>query len=84
MAYRVDDLYGATIVTPGRKLSERLAFDFDAGGIDGLVNGVGRAVRSAGARTRMLQTGLVRNYGVGFVAGLLAVVIWLVVAGGGV
>ncbi len=83
-AYRVDDLYGATIVTPGRKLSERMAFDFDAGGIDGFVNGVGRAVRSAGARTRVLQTGLVRNYGVGFVAGLLAVVIWLVIAGGGV
>jgi NADH-quinone oxidoreductase subunit L len=83
-AYRVDDLYGATIVTPGRKLSERLAFSFDAGGIDALVNGVGRAVRSAGARTRVLQTGLVRNYGVSFVAGLLAVVIWLVIAGGGI
>ncbi len=83
-AYRVDDLYGAAIVTPGRKLSERMAFSFDAGGIDGFVNGVGRTVRAVGARTRMLQTGLVRNYGVGFVAGLLAVVIWLVIAGGGV
>ena len=83
-AYRVDDLYGATIVTPGRKLSEWSAFSFDAGGIDGLVNGIGRVVRAAGARTRVLQTGLVRNYGVGFVAGLLAVVIWLVVAGGGI
>ncbi len=83
-AYRVDDLYGATIVTPGRKLSEWSAFSFDAGGIDGFVNGIGRVVRAAGARTRVLQTGLVRNYGVGFVAGLLAVVIWLVVAGGGV
>ena len=48
------------------------------------MNGVGRAVRAAGARTRMLQTGLVRNYGVSFVAGLLAVVIWLVIAGGGI
>ena len=80
--YRVDDLYGATIVTPGRKLSEAAAFRFDLPIIDGLVNGVGRLVKDTGNRSRFLQTGYVRNYGVAFIAGLLAVVIWLLVVGG--
>ena len=83
-AYRVDDLYGSVLVAPGRKASEAAAFSFDAGVIDGTVNGIGRLVRSIGSRTRGLQTGLVRNYAATFVAGLFAVVIWLVIAGGGV
>ena len=83
-AYHVDDVYGATIVTPGRKLSEQAAFTVDAKGIDGAVNGLGTLVSAVGSRVRMLQTGFVRNYGVSFVAGLVAVVIWLVIAGGGV
>ncbi len=81
-AYRIDDLYGAVIVTPGRKLSEAAAFRFDLPIIDGLVNGVGRFATGTGKRSRVLQTGYVRNYGVAFIAGLLAVVIWLLVAGG--
>jgi NADH-quinone oxidoreductase subunit L len=81
-AYGVDDLYGATIVIPGRRLSEAAAFRFDLPIIDGLVNGVGRFVKGTGNRSRILQTGYVRNYGVAFIAGLLAVVIWLLVVGG--
>ena len=83
-AYRVDDLYGTAIVAPGRKASEVAAFDVDARLVDGAVNGVGTLVRSIGTRTRGIQTGLVRNYGVTFVVGLFGVVIWLVLAGGGV
>jgi hypothetical protein len=41
-AYRVDDLYGAALVVPGRKLAETAAFRFDLPIVDGLVNGVGR------------------------------------------
>jgi NADH-quinone oxidoreductase subunit L len=81
-AYRVDDLYGAALVTPGRKLSEAAAFRFDVPIIDGLVDGVGRFVKGTGNRSRVLQTGYVRNYGVAFIAGLLVAVIWLLVAGG--
>ena len=81
-AYRVDDLYGAAIVAPGRKLSEAAAFRFDLPIIDGLVNGVGRLFREAGGRGRLVQTGYVRNYGAGFVGGLLLVVIWLLSVGG--
>ncbi len=80
-AYRIDDLYGATLVAPGKKAAELLAFDFDVKVIDGAVNGVGRVVRSAGAWTRTLQTGYVRNYGVLFLGGALVMIIWLTVGG---
>jgi len=83
-AYRVDDIYGATIVKPGKRLADAAAFKFDLPVIDGLVNGAGWLVRTVGSKLRVVQTGLVRNYGVLFVAGVLAAVIWMVVAGGGV
>ncbi len=77
-AYRIDDLYGATLVAPGKKAAELAAFGFDLKVIDGAVNGVGRLVRSAGTWTRTLQTGYVRNYGALFLGGTLVIVIWLV------
>jgi NADH-quinone oxidoreductase subunit L len=77
-AYRVDDLYGATLVAPGRKAAEFTAFEFDQKVVDGAVNGVGRLVRNAGDWTRTLQTGYVRNYGVLFLGGTLIIIIWLV------
>jgi NADH-quinone oxidoreductase subunit L len=81
-AYRVDDLYGAALVAPGRKASEFAAFRFDLPIIDGLVNGVGRFFTESGTRTRVVQSGYVRNYGVVFVGGLLLAIIWLLVVGG--
>jgi NADH-quinone oxidoreductase subunit L len=77
-AYGVDDLYGRTLVLPGRRLAEVTAFSVDSKVVDGAVNGVGRMVRSAGDWARPLQTGFVRNYGVLFLAGALVVVVWLV------
>ena len=78
LAYGVDDLYGRTLVLPGRRLAEAAAFSVDAKVVDGAVNGVGRFVRGAGDWARPLQTGFVRNYGVLFLAGALVVVVWLV------
>ncbi|HEX6146079.1 MAG TPA: NADH-quinone oxidoreductase subunit L [Acidimicrobiia bacterium] len=80
-AYGVDDLYGRALVAPGRRLAEVGAFDFDAGVVDGAVNGVGRLVRDIGEWARPLQTGFVRNYGVLFLGGALVVVAWLVAGG---
>lgn len=80
-AYRVDDLYGATIVAPGKKAAEVAAFTVDARGIDGAVNGVGWVFRRAGAVLRGVQTGYVRNYGAVFAAGMLAVLVWLIARG---
>ena len=83
-AYKVDDIYGATIVAPGRSLADAAAFKFDLPIVDGLVNGVGWVVRRIGSTVRLAQTGLVRNYAAMFVAGVLAVVIWMLVGGGGI
>jgi NADH-quinone oxidoreductase subunit L len=79
--YGVDDAYGALVVAPGRKAAETAAFRFDLGVIDGLVNGVGKAVRLVGAGLRPLQNGLVRSYGLLFTAGVVAVVTWILVRG---
>jgi NADH-quinone oxidoreductase subunit L len=77
-AYGVDDIYGKTIVLPGRKAAEAAAFNVDLPVIDGAVNGVGRLVRNVGDWARPLQTGFVRSYAALFLAGTVVVVIWLV------
>ena len=79
-AYRVDDIYGATIVEPGRKIAEAAAFSVDLPVIDGAVNGIGRLVRVVGEWVRPLQTGFVRSYGALLLAGAVAVTIWMVMA----
>ena len=82
-AYRIDDLYGATIVKPGKATAEATAFKFDLPIVDGMANGIGWVVRKVGLRARLAQTGFVRSYAGFFVAGVLAVVIWMVMGGGG-
>ena len=80
-AYWVDDLYGMTIVDPGRKAAEIAAFRFDLPVVDGLVNGAGRLVREVAGWARGLQTGLVRSYGLIFGAGTIAVIAWMLARG---
>ncbi len=80
-AYRVDDLYGKVIVAPGRRTAEFAAFKVDVPLIDGVVNGLARAIRGIGEFVRPLQSGLVRNYGAVFLAGAIAAVVWVVVGG---
>jgi NADH-quinone oxidoreductase subunit L len=80
-AYRVDDVYGATLVAPGKRLSEWAAFGFDLPIIDGAVNGVGRLFTNLGERARPLQSGYVRNYSALFLGGTIIVVIWLLAGG---
>ena len=80
--YGVDDFYGAVIVAPGKAIATWLAKVFDPKVIDGAVNGLGYATRSFGSTMRVLQTGWVRSYAVGIVAGALGVVLWLLWQGG--
>ena len=47
--------------------------------IDGIVNGVGRAVAAWGAGLRRLQTGYVVNYALTMLAGAVVVVAFLLV-----
>ena len=80
--YGVDAFYGAVIVAPGKAISTWLAMVVDLKVVDGAVNGLGSAVRSFGSTMRVLQTGRVRSYAVGIVAGSLGVVLWLLWQGG--
>ncbi|CAN5531164.1 NADH-quinone oxidoreductase subunit L [soil metagenome] len=81
--YRVDDLYGGTLVIPGRRGAEALAFTADAKVVDGAVNGTGRLVQVVSTLLRPLQTGFARSYVLGIVAGTLGLVVWLLVRGAG-
>ncbi len=81
--YHVDDLYGRTIVAPGKAAADVMAFTADAKLVDGAVNGTGWLVNWAGGILSKLQTGLVRSYGLGILGGVVGVLVWLLVAGGG-
>ncbi len=79
--FRVDDLYGAALVVPGRKASEALAFEVDAKVVDGAVNGVGRLVQGGADLIRPLQTGFARSYVLGILLGTVGLVAWLLARG---
>ena len=81
-AYRVDDAYGAMLVSPGRRLSEQAAFWLDVKVVDGAVNGVARLVKVTGQMIRPAQSGLIRQYGLWFGLGLVALLVWILVRGG--
>jgi NADH-quinone oxidoreductase subunit L len=78
-AWYVDWLYDRAIVRPLLALSEALARVVDARGIDGVVNGIGRAVVAWAAGLRTLQTGYVVNYALTVLAGAVALIGFLVI-----
>jgi NADH-quinone oxidoreductase subunit L len=68
-AWYVDWLYDRAIVQPLYAASVFLARVFDLGIVDGLVNGIGRAVTWWAGELRRLQTGYVVNYALTMLAG---------------
>jgi NADH-quinone oxidoreductase subunit L len=80
--YGVDDLYGKVIVLPGKALAGWMAMFLDVKVVDGVVNGLAAGVRMFGSSMRVLQTGWVRSYGAGILAGGLGVILWLLLRGG--
>jgi NADH-quinone oxidoreductase subunit L len=82
-AFGVDELYGRTIVAPGRKASDWAAETMDPKVIDGAAHGIGYGVRGFGSVLGRMQTGQVREYAGGLaVAGVVLVVVFVVVGGG--
>jgi NADH-quinone oxidoreductase subunit L len=77
--YYVDELYDALFVKPLLGLSRWCARVFDLGVIDGVVNGVGRAVAGSAQVMRRIQTGVVMNYALGILVGAVAIVAVLLV-----
>jgi NADH-quinone oxidoreductase subunit L len=58
----VDELYNSIIVQPLNKLGAIANRYFERGGIDAIVNGVGRLVNYGGRQLRWLQSGQVGSY----------------------
>jgi NADH-quinone oxidoreductase subunit L len=79
--FYVDDLYGNTIVLPGKALATEMAFTADAKGIDGAVNGVGGLVKRIATWAKPLQTGFVRSYGAGILGGAAVLVLIILMRG---
>ncbi|MGH7356482.1 MAG: NADH-quinone oxidoreductase subunit L, partial [Candidatus Rokuibacteriota bacterium] len=78
-AWYVDRLYDRAIVGPLRALSEFLAQKVDLGVVDGLVNGVGRAVVLWARVGRRFQTGYVVNYTLTMLVGAVLLVTYLLI-----
>ncbi len=71
----VDELYNAVIVKPLDSLAAFLNNVVEKKGIDGVVNGVGKAVNYGGRQIRLLQSGQVGIYVLLMVIGILALFI---------
>ncbi len=76
--YYVDEIYLAGIVNPLRNLAGFLSQTFDAGIIDGAVNGLATFFGRTSEETRKLQTGYVRNYSLAIVLGAVIVLGYII------
>jgi len=75
--YYVDEAYTEAIVKPLRTLADMLA-NAEVRSIDGAVNGLARLVGLTGEGLRRLQTGLVRNYALVMLAGVVMVLAYFI------
>lgn len=71
--YWVDELYDAVAVRPIVRFSNWLWNVADDGIIDWLANGFARVTAEAGATLRQVQTGLVQNYALSILVGVIFV-----------
>jgi NADH-quinone oxidoreductase subunit L len=77
--YYVDEIYDAAVINPIKNGSrEGLWKVFDIGVIDGIVNGLGRALTGLGQVARQAQPGFVRSYAAIILLGAIAVVSFFV------
>ena len=75
--YRVDEAYDSLVVQPIYRASVRLWEQFDAGVIDGAVNGVGRQIERGSALLRQAQVGYVQVYALILTLGAVVVIGYL-------
>jgi NADH-quinone oxidoreductase subunit L len=71
----VDELYDKVIVNPLNSLARYFNNVFEKKGVDGLVNGVGKAVNYSSRQIRLLQNGQVSTYVFLMVLGILVLFI---------
>lgn len=76
--YYVDEAYDAVVVEPIRKVSDKFLWRiFDVKIIDGFVNGVANYISRLSIDWRKLQTGIVQDYTAISVAGVVAIMLYL-------
>jgi len=75
--YWVDELYDALLLRPFYALC-RVFTAFDKWVVDGVVNAVGVTAELTGQIVKLFQTGLVRNYALVFLLGVVAVLYYLI------
>ena len=75
--YWIDELYEAVILRPFYALA-RFFTAVDRWVVDGVVNAVGVTTDIAGQLIKLFQTGLVRNYALMFLLGVVAILFYLV------
>ncbi len=78
--YFIDEIYNAVFIQPYNKLSETVLSWFDNSVIDGAVNGLGVVMMRCGSVVRRVHTGSVNLYLYMMAGGLVAIVIYLLVA----
>ncbi len=71
----VDELYHQLITRPLRAVSGWFNTSLEKGGIDGIVNGVGKSVQWGSRQIRLIQTGRVGFYLFGMVIGMVVLLI---------
>ncbi|MBL7997273.1 MAG: NADH-quinone oxidoreductase subunit L [Candidatus Kapabacteria bacterium] len=77
--YLVDELYQAVFVNTFYTLSNSFLWKiFDVKGIDGVVNGTAQLIGGTAERLRRIQTGVAQNYAVMMMAGIVAVLGYMV------
>ncbi len=81
-AYYFDAGISWLVDRPLRVAAQWLATGFDIGIIDGAVNGVAKLVRLSAVGLRKAQTGLVRQYALGIVLGVVLLLLYAVARAG--
>ena len=76
--YWVDEIYDAIVVRPIVRLSNWLWHTADDGFIDWIANGLARVAAEAGSGLRLVQTGLVQNYALFIVFGVIFVLGYMI------
>jgi NADH-quinone oxidoreductase subunit L len=75
--FYLDDLYGGVVVRPAKLGSAFAAYVIDKRVVDGAVTGIGRLTTAAAGVGRRVQTGLVRNYALAFLLGVVGLLWYL-------
>lgn len=78
--YFLDEVYFKVIVDPIVNTSRSFLWHiFDSGLIDGFVNGLARVTTSSGEFIKKIQTGIVQNYALVMMIGILVIITWLII-----